>query len=173
MAGLHVNEIKYATENEKEYLYLDVERRSETDGSGSEGDGYSISGKIWLDAESFLISKASFCEKLDTKEITANITCSYDVVSGIPVPKFYRNDNQAADQDGASEGTVEISFDSFQKVEKFDADDFTLTRFGLPEPDLEDGRHLRIRYVLVIIGLILAAATVARIWKRRNVKRES
>jgi len=159
LEGLVLNRLEYVMIDDKEVLYMDVDythennvipnNNTQNQSRNSEEENYNIHGEIWLDTEYFLITKAVFYETLSSQEITASITCRYDTISGIPLPKHYKKVGQVRDEEGVSEWSIEYDFHSFQKSGN-DSERFTLSYYGLPEPDFGENSMNRLKCVMMV-----------------------
>lgn len=66
--------------------------------------------------------------------------------------------------------TIERYYSNYQKVVDVDRNTFYLTGYQFPEPDFGENRANRLRYVIMIAGLLLIGLGIWRIYQKRREK---
>ena len=133
---------------------------------------YSLQGDVVLSTDYYLVSEAIFHREFlfSTEDVTLNI--DYDTkVYRTPLPKNYHKKSTIRENvDRKEEKTI------VEVVQQFDLREtnpknnkrFTLSNFGLPEPDFGDRRPNRIRYIMMVFGGLLIAIAVWQMSRKRK-----
>jgi hypothetical protein len=124
---------------------------------------FSIEGDLMLETEYRLLGKGTVVFAYGTEKETVVIDCVYDENTlSVPVPVTYTAVHNL------SNGSTFKEVHSFEKVRKCTADTsrFTLSHYGLPEPDFGESRHNRIRYAIMSLGALLIMIGLWRMYKK-------
>jgi hypothetical protein len=66
---------------------------------------------------------------------------------------------------------MEYFFENISKLKTKDSSRFTLSHYGLPEPDFDGSRRVRpLRYVFIIMGLLLISIALWKMYRKRQEK---
>jgi len=135
-------------------------------------NSYSLKGKVFLTTDSFLITEGEFhLESIDGVE-HVQVRIDYDNVTyRVPLPKnYYKKETYKLVIDGECyEGTIESEqvFD-LKETDPKSFERFTLSGYGLPEPDFDEPKTDWFRNTLVIISVLLIAIALWRMWRNRK-----
>lgn len=137
----------------------------------SEPKKYSLKGDVVLSTDYFLVTEGTFrVEWLDSVR-DVQVEIEYDVETAkIPLPKRYYNKEVRISGDGEKEESVfetECKFD-LKPTSPKSPKRFTLSQYGLPEPEFETPRADRIRPIFITLGVALILAVGWRIYRRRR-----
>jgi hypothetical protein len=126
---------------------------------------FSIEGDLMLETEYRLIGKGTIVIVCGTEKETVVIDCVYDK-NTLPVPMLVTYTAVRELPNGSTFREVH----SFEKLKKCTADTsrFTLSHYGLPEPDFGESRANRIRYVIMSLGVLLIVIGLWRMYKKRQ-----
>jgi len=139
----------------------------------SEWKPFSLRGQVYLETEYYLISKATFHTQYLADEYHSEVECEYDCNTyRVPLPKKYklitRYDYFIGDEECRKQGVVEtyIDFD-LRETNPKDPKRFTLSAFGLPEPDFGPRRMSLFRIVMMSLGGIMVLLALWLMYLKR------
>lgn len=131
---------------------------------------FSLQGQVWLETDYYLIVKGKFHTVFLSEEHQTTVECDYDCNTyKIPLPKKYRRVSQYDFKDDQIKGTLETNIEyDLRETNPKDAKRFTLSAFGLPEPDFGGRRMSLLRIVLMVVGAILIATGAWQMYQKRR-----
>jgi hypothetical protein len=134
---------------------------------------YSMQGKVWLETDYYLIVKGEFHRVFMADKEVIKIECEYDYSTyKVPLPKKYKKINHYDFKDDKMKGVFETYTDfDLRETNPKDKKRFTLSAFGIPEPEFEPQRISRFRFFLMLFGGALTLFALWRMYKnRKNIK---
>lgn len=135
---------------------------------------YTLTGDVLLTTDYFLIAEGTFHEEWlrNVRDVQVEITYDCDSYK-VPLPqKYFTKEFSKMFVDGED---VEISMEEEQEFKLKETNPksekrFTLSQFGLPEPELQEPAPNSARYILAAIGLALIIAFAIRGYRKRRAR---
>jgi hypothetical protein len=124
-----------------------------------------LEGDFILETKYRLIKKGTFKFGAEGQKYeTTTIDCTYDEnILSVPILVTYKEVSDMND------GSVFKAIHSYENIKSCTsgASRFTLSHYGLPEPDFGESRHNRIRYAIMSLGVLLIMIGLWRMYKKR------
>jgi hypothetical protein len=133
---------------------------------------FKMEGELILSTKFYLITKGQIaCYYGDFKK-TISIDCKYSVdAESFPLPISYTSTQTLFD---GSSFVMQFSFENLRPTNPKDIKRFTLSHYGLREPDFGDQLVSRSRYIIIVLGLLLIGlGLLSAIIKRMKRRAES
>jgi hypothetical protein len=150
-----------------------VKKMSEFEKQSSSWKYYTVIGKVTLITNYFLISEAKFHWEYISFTRDDDVKITYDTeIYRTPLPKSYYVFSEHNDYKNGTwiKNTSEqiLEFD-LRETNPKNVKRFTLSAYGLPEPDFDNSRRTnRVRYILMGLGAILILIALWRIIQKRR-----
>jgi hypothetical protein len=137
-----------------------------------EWKNFSLNGKLFLTTDYFLISEGEFHLEYLSFTQNANVSILYDIETyKTPLPKNYSIKIESNDYQNKknNKNILEnlLSFD-LRETNPKNTERFTLSHYGLPEPDFGERRTNRVRYIIIGIGILMMAISAWRMIQKRR-----
>jgi hypothetical protein len=135
---------------------------------------YTLKGKVYLTTDFFLISEGNFNIKWMSEEYDVQVKIDYDKnIYQVPLPRTYYKKTiyRANVRNQILKGIFETDqeFD-LRETNPKDLKRFTLSYYGLPEPDFGERRTNRVRYIIMGIGILMMVIGTWRIIQKRRTR---
>lgn len=131
---------------------------------------FSLKAEVVLETDYYLISKGKFHTIWLSEEWDSDVECEFDMTAHkVPLPKHYKRITRHPSKLKRTPNISELTID-FDLHETNPKDDkrFTLSAFGLPEPDFSERRPSRIRFILMFLGAALIGTGLWQMYKKRQ-----
>lgn len=129
---------------------------------------FKLEGTVILTTDYFLISHGIFHREFLDGELDIELQCFYDMETyRVPLPKTFSHKLSTKEKGVTVE--EERIFD-LKETNPKDNSRFTLSAYGLPEPDFGGHRPSRLRYIIFGIGLLML---VIGAWRMIHKRREN
>jgi hypothetical protein len=128
---------------------------------------FKMEGEMILSTKFCLITKAHLTCFYGQSKKTISIDCKYNIDNELfPFPTSYISTQNLFD---GSPFVMKFSFANLCPTNIKDLKRFTLSHYGLPEPDFDNSRRTnRVRYILMGLGAILILIALWRIIQKRR-----
>ncbi|MDR1491692.1 MAG: hypothetical protein LBT05_03065 [Planctomycetaceae bacterium] len=114
-----------------------------------------MEGEIILSTKFHLIAKANLTCFYGQSKKTISIDCKYNIDNeSFPFPASYTSTQTLFD---GSSSIMKFSFKNLNSTDPKNMERFTLSHYGLPEPDFGERRTNRVRYIIIGIGILMMA----------------
>ncbi|MBQ4194869.1 MAG: hypothetical protein II622_02045, partial [Thermoguttaceae bacterium] len=135
---------------------------------------YTLTGDVLLTTDYFLIAEGTFHEEWLRSVHDMQVEITYDCDSyKVPLPQkrsireFCKMFVDGENVEIAVEEDLEFKLKETNPKSK---KRFTLSQFGLPEPELQEPEPDSVRYILAAIGLALIIAFAIRVYRKRRAR---
>ena len=132
---------------------------------------YSLKGKVFLTTDFFLVTDGEFHVESGLGIENVLVRIDYDNTTyKVPLPKnyYWKNSYNFFHNDPPAGVLVnERKFD-LRETDPNSFKKFTLSHYGLPEPDFGERRSSPFRYILMSIGALMIAYALWRIYRERK-----
>lgn len=131
---------------------------------------YYMKAEVILETDYYLISQGKFHIRWLAKENRIETECKFDTTTyRVPLPVHYKVREQLRDSERNLALTSEMTIDfDLRETNPKDMKRFTLSAFGLPEPDFEPRRMSLFRIVMMALGGIIIFVALWRVWSERK-----
>jgi len=115
---------------------------------------FSLKAHVWLETDYFLITKGTFHTVYLSEERHSTAECEYDTQTyKVPLPRRYKLVDQYNWQDESLKGVLETRIDfDLRETNPKNPKRFTLSAYGLPEPDFGPRRMSLFRIAMMALG---------------------
>jgi hypothetical protein len=137
---------------------------------------FKMEGELLLSTKFYLITKGQIATHYGNLKNTISIDCKYNVDDkDFPLPISYTSTQTLFD---GSHYVVNFSFKNISPTDTKNTKRFTLSHYGLREPDFGDQLVNRSRYVIIVLGLLLIglgllSAIIKRMKRRAELKNDA
>ncbi len=174
-----VNKVEWVEDEGKKRLFLDFDYTYEDFPRHLNIDRksrphlkpFSLQGQVYLETDYFLIAKGTF-HRVFFDDCHSTVECEYDCDTyHVPLPKKYNLVTHYDFKDDNMKGVLEtyIDFD-LRETNPKDPKRFTLSAFGLPEPDFGPRRMSLFRIAMMAFGGLMV---LVALWKMVAKRKES
>jgi hypothetical protein len=133
---------------------------------------YSLKGNVVLTTDYFLVSEATFHQQFlfYTKDVTLKIDYDLETYRASLPKNFYRKEINCEYIEEKEDRNIYEAIQQFdlRETNPKDYKRFTLSHYGLPEPDFGEQRPNRVRYTLMVIGILMIVIALWQMYQKRK-----
>jgi hypothetical protein len=131
---------------------------------------YYMKGEVVLETDYYLISSGKFHTRWRAAEKRIETECEFDTTTyRVPLPVHYTQKTQFSDSETRNSLNLELLLDfDLRETNPKDTKRFTLSAFGLPEPDFGQRRMSLSRIVMMALGGIMVFYALWKMWFERK-----
>jgi len=122
------------------------------------------SGSLVLDRQSWLIESGEFDVELSGIRLRYTVQCSYEA-NGDSVPKLKQRSLNTSHRGINFSSVFEFDLETDNTISP---SRFTLSHYGIPEPDFGERRISPVRYLLLGIGILMVAFALWQMYRKRR-----